>query len=81
MTMEYRGLYVSVVPDCGPNEGGYFCQVYTDQSYDEQIDDFCIHPDELEENGDIEYWIKVNIDGHYRYYVEDGIISPENIVC
>ena len=47
--MEYRGLYVSATPDCEPNEGGYYCQVYADEDYGDQIDDFCIHPDELEE--------------------------------
>ncbi len=78
MTMEYRGLYVSATPDCEPNEGGYYCQVYADEDYGDQIDDFCIHPDELEENDDIKHWGKVNIDGSYRYYVENGVISPEN---
>lgn len=29
--MEYRGLYVSATPDCEPNEGGYYCQVYADE--------------------------------------------------
>ena len=74
--MEYRGLYVSATPDCEPNEGGYYCQVYADEDYGDQIDDFCIHPDELEENDDIKHWGKVNIDGSYRYYVENGVISP-----
>lgn len=55
MTMEYRGLYVSATPDCEPNEGGYYCQVYADEDYGDQIDDFCIHPDELEENDDIKH--------------------------
>ena len=45
--MEYRGLYVSATPDCEPNEGGYYCQVYADEDYGDQIDDFCIHPDEM----------------------------------
>lgn len=49
-----------------------------DEDYGDQIDDFCIHPDELEENDDIKHWGKVNIDGSYRYYVENGVISPEN---
>lgn len=66
------------LPDCEPNEGGYYCQVYADEDYGDQIDDFCIHPDELEENDDIKHWGKVNIDGSYRYYVENGVISPEN---
>ena len=54
--MEYRGLYVSATPECEPNEGGYYCQVYADEDYGDQIDDFCIHPDELEENDDIKHW-------------------------
>ena len=61
-----------------PNEGGYYCQVHADEDYGDQIDDFCIHPDELEENDDIKHWGKVNIDGSYRYYVENGVISPGN---
>ena len=52
--------------------------IYADEDYGDQIDDFCIHPDELEENDDIKHWGKVNIDGSYRYYVENGVISPEN---
>ena len=60
--MEYRGLYVSATPDCEPNEGGYYCQVYADEDYGDQIDDFCIHPDELEENDDIKHWGQ----GQYR---------------
>lgn len=32
----------------------------------------------IEENDDIKHWGKVNIDGSYRYYVENGVISPEN---
>ena len=61
--MEYRGLYISATEDCCENEGGYYCQVYTDADYQYQIDEFCIHPDELEENPDIDYWIRVNMDG------------------
>ena len=72
--MEYRGYYISLTPDCGPNEGGYYCQVYQDQDYSEEIDDFCIHPDELEENPDIEYWIKVNVDSLCYDPPENGMV-------
>lgn len=61
--MEYKGLYISIAPDCGPNEGGYYCQVYEDRDMRDQIDEFCIHPDELAENADVEHWIKANVDG------------------
>ena len=72
--MEYRGYYISLTPDCDPNEGGYYCQVYEDQDYSEEIDDFCIHPDELEENPDIEYWIKVNVDSLCYDPPENGMV-------
>ena len=61
--MEYKGLYISTTPDCGPNEGGYYCQVYEDEEMANQIDDFCIHPAELEENPDVEHWVRVNVEG------------------
>lgn len=38
--MEYRGLYVSATPDCEPNEGGYYCQVYADEDYGDQSTTF-----------------------------------------
>lgn len=37
-------VYVSYLDDCDENEGGYYCQVYTDKWYDHEIDDFCVHP-------------------------------------
>lgn len=72
--MEYRGLYISITSDCGDNEGGFFCQVYTSKFMDDEIGYFCIFPEELEENPDTEYWVKVNVDGQYRHYIEEGII-------
>ena len=61
--MEYKGYYISTTPDVGPNQGGYYCQVYDDEDMTNQIDDFCIHPDELEENPDVEYWARANVEG------------------
>jgi len=61
--MEYKGVYISLTPDCGPNEGGYYCQVYKDEDMNCQIDDFCIHSDELCANPDVDHWIRVNVDG------------------
>ena len=40
-------VYISTIPDYGDNFGGYYCQVYADESMDEQLDDFCIHASEL----------------------------------
>ena len=61
--MEYKGLYISTTSDVGPNQGGYYCQVYEDEDMENQIDDFCIHPEELEVNPDFDYWIHSYIDG------------------
>lgn len=77
--MEYRGLYIDTVEDCDENEGGYYCKVYSDECMFDEIDDFCIHPDELEENPDVEYWIKANIDGLRHYYVQNGIIPDDGL--
>ena len=71
--MEYRGYYISRTDDCVPNEGGYYCQVYSDPDCSEQIDDFCIHPDELKENPDIEYWIKQNVDSLCHEPLNNGM--------
>lgn len=39
--MQYKHLRIDYMEDCGPNEGGYYCQVFR-ASDDKQIDDFCI---------------------------------------
>lgn len=60
--MKYRDLYVSSTPDCDENEGGYYCQVYLDEDMEYEIDDFCIHPEELAANPNVEHWMKEYID-------------------
>lgn len=77
--MEYRGLYISTTEDCGENLGGYYCQVYVDEGMSDEIDDFCIHPDELRENPDVDYWIGLNIDSSRHYYVEDGLVPDDGL--
>lgn len=39
-----NSIYVSTTPDCGTNKGGFFCQVYADESLNYEIDDFGVHP-------------------------------------
>ncbi len=77
--MEYRGVYISTTDDCGENLGGYYCQVYADEEMSYEIDDFCIHPAELRENPDVDYWIKWNIDNARHYYVADGIVPDDGL--
>ena len=59
--MQYRHLRIDYMEDCGPNEGGYYCQVFR-ASDDKQIDDFCIHSDEITAETDPEDMIRSYID-------------------
>jgi hypothetical protein len=77
--MEYRGLVISLTDDCEENTGGYFCEVHQPDVLDDRIDYFCIHPDELSENPDIEFWIRNYIDDTYQEYARDGLVPPEVI--
>lgn len=46
--MKCGKVCISCIEDCDENEGGYFCQVYTDESLDHEIDYFCIHPEDCD---------------------------------
>lgn len=60
--MEYKGFYISRTNDCDENIGGLFCQIYTESNFDREIDNFCIHNNEMD---NIEGFIKKYIDSHY----------------
>ncbi len=72
--MQYRKLRIDFCEDCGPNAGGYYCQVYR-ISDEAQIDDFCIHPDELAGGADPEEFIRSYIDDSYAAYRREGLIE------
>jgi hypothetical protein len=40
-------LYVTFVEDVFPNECGYYCEIYLDDSCCNEVDNFVIHPFEL----------------------------------
>ena len=46
MTKNGVKLYISLTDDCGENKGGYFCQVYLDEDYEFEYDNFVIHRDD-----------------------------------
>lgn len=48
-TKDGNVVYVTFCDDLEPNEGGYYCQVYTDLDLCNQVDDFCIHAEELQQ--------------------------------
>lgn len=72
--MQYRKLRIDYTEDCGPNEGGYYCQVFR-ESDEMQIDDFCIHPDEIPDDMEPEDLIQSYIDGMYDAYRREGLLE------
>lgn len=76
--MLYRKLRIDCTEDCGPNEGGYYCQVFR-ESDEEQIDDFCIHPDELVGIDDPDEFIQSYIDDMYDAYRREGLLEAQTI--
>lgn len=36
-------VFVTLCDDCDKNKGGYFCQVYTDDNCENEIDYFTLH--------------------------------------
>lgn len=48
--MKCGKVYITCIQDCDENEGGYYCQVYTDEELAEEVDYFCIHIDDCDCN-------------------------------
>lgn len=69
--MEYKEWYIAVTEDCDENKGGYYCEIYhkSDTNHDNLIDYFCIHKKELEQNNNIEFWIKK--------YINENLIGKQ----
>ena len=63
-------VYVSYIPDVDPNEGGYYCETFRDEDEDEKIDDFVIHPEDLQDitNED-------EVEGYIKNYYLDEILD------
>lgn len=78
--MDYRGLVIDCIDDCGENTGGYFCEVHRADTLDDRIDFFCIHPEELSENSDEEFWIREYIDATYPDYVAQGLVPSQTML-
>lgn len=67
--VRYGNFEIGCISDIGENEGGFFCEVYSCKLQD-RIDFFCIHPDELKENSDIDYWISLNVNSNYNEWLK-----------
>ena len=75
--MQYRKLHIDYTEDCGPNEGGYFCQVYR-ESDEAQIDEFCIHPAARVGITNPEDFIQSYIDDMYDAYRREGLLDEQS---
>jgi hypothetical protein len=74
--IKFDELFITFCPDCGDNVGGFYCQVYSDDTYEEEIDNFVIPKEEC--NGDLskaeEYAKKLlNMKDIEKQFVEDTI--------
>lgn len=59
--MKYNGYYIDTTPDCGENEGGYYCTVFADPDCTCEIDSFCVYADDIKQNPDIEHWVRAHL--------------------
>lgn len=69
---EGKMVYVTFVPDVEPNEGGLYCETYTDEYCGHKIDDFCIH------KGDCEM-TKDGIESYIKNYYKDEVLDLDFI--
>lgn len=61
-------VYISYIPDCGENEGGLYCETWTDEYYNHKIDDFCIH------KGDCDF-TQEGIEEYIKNYYKDEVLD------
>jgi hypothetical protein len=52
-TQKGTRVWVSLVDDVEPNDGGFYCEIYLSQ-YGDRYDDFCIHPEDCDCQNDKE---------------------------
>lgn len=62
--MQYGKVWISQCRDCDENEGGWYCEVYTDEYMENRIDYFCIHTEDCDCNNQEE------VEKFIRWYAE-----------
>lgn len=67
---KYGKVYIDCMKDCGENTGGYYCVVYSDKYFENEIDNFCIYPDDCDCNNqeEVEKFLQQYAE-MYRYYI------------
>ena len=48
-------IYVSYVHDCGSNPDGFYCEVYSDESMDNKVDDLVVRPTDIYDFYEMDY--------------------------
>ena len=66
-------VYITYVHDCGENEGGFYCEAYSDKNLGNKIDDFCVHPGEFQPYFGSDFYDRLEdyIANHYNDEVLD----------
>ena len=69
-------VYITYIEDCGENEGGFYCETYSDEDCDCKIDDFCIYPEDIDDNEDMSYRDRINaVEYLCRHYYDDEVLD------
>jgi hypothetical protein len=69
-------VYITYTNDCGENEGGFYCETYSDENCDHKIDDFCIYPEDIPGVDQMSYDERCNaIDDYCRHYYDDEVLD------
>ena len=62
-------IYITYINDCAENEGGFYCETYSDDNCDNKIDDFCVHPDDCDcRNYD-------EVEDYIRHYYDNEVLD------
>ncbi len=65
-------VYVSYTHDCGDNPDGYYCEVYSDRSMGNKIDDLVVHPTDIYDFYQLEYPRQIQaLEKYIREYYAD----------
>lgn len=75
--MQYGKVWITYIKDCGENEGGYFCEVYADEDYNERIDYFCIHPEDCDCTNEDE--VENFIEEYSQMYQYSGMANMKDL--
>ena len=67
--VKYHGYYITSTPDVEENAGGRFYQIYSDESCDNEVDNFCLSKEQLTDE-----------DKLVRQYV-DKLVGEKEYIC